>query len=309
MIATLLYMFFNFFFFEHFIISKANQDEAKQHYKSAITYYKIAGLYYKYNHSSNLNKKIFMEISYKIAICELKNNNKEGANKSLRQDLTKIQNKYGIYSKETASFIRQYLIPFYFIDKNLTFVQQEFDNALNIYSKIGYDKNTMADLIRIGGDLYYEKKQYPTAIVLYENAYKTIYKQPQMDYEVFAKIVNRICEYQVQNNNSDTAINLYKNSIETLKNAKPKQNEAIAGMLINLGDLYSKDDSTTLSAINCYEEAIGIIKKLSQYSELKQNINTYLLTLKDLYTKSNQPQKASKIETELTRRKRFSFLY
>lgn len=309
MIATLFYMFFNYFFFETFIISQANTQEAKKEYKSAILYYKIARFYYKHNHATSLNKKIFMEISYKIALCELENKDETESNIGIRRDLAKIQKTYGIYSKETAYFLRKYLIEYYFLANKIPLAQQEFENAVTIYTNIGYDGNTMADLIRIGGDLYNQQKSYETAYVMYENAYNVIIKEPQMDYEVFTEIVNRIAEYQIKQDRSDIAEILYKNSLEVLRNAPYKKNEAIASTLLRLGDLYAKDDNTTIKAVNCYEEAIDIIKKLPRISESRQNINTYLSTLKDLYNKSNQPQKAMKIQDELTARERFPFLY
>jgi len=80
-------------------------------------------------------------------------------------------------------------------------------------------------------------------------------------------------------------------------------------MLINLGDLYSQDDTTTKKAIKCYEHALKSIKELPRSNDYRENIKTYLVTLQNLYNKDGQSYKADEIDIELARQRRFAFIY
>lgn len=308
MIAVLVYLFLNSFFFGQFIIGKANFDEAHKKYPSAIGFYTTAYLYYKINHFSEDNKISYFGLPYKIAICYLKENNKAKSVWSMVEGMNSIQKQYGSYSKENAYFIRKYLIEYYLNNDKPIFAKQEFKNLLLIYKKVGYTDNEMADLIRLSADLNYQQKKYVTAISLYEQAYKASQNKQDIDYNIFSRIVNRICAYKIKIGEAKIALSLYKDSINTLKASGPKQDELTAQMLMTVGDYYSKDDKTTKEAILSYEDAVQVIKKLPNTNYLKQNLNEYLLTLKALYEKDNQTLKAREIDLEIARKRRFSFV-
>jgi len=311
MILTLLYVFVNSFVFERVVIGKANNDEVNNRYEQAIMLYNVANFYYYLNHFSEDNKEIYFEIPYRISMCYLKEGNKDKSVDAMLVGITAIQNQYGIMSRENGYFIRKYLIEYYLSNNNNILAKKEFNNLLTIYKTVGYNDNEMSDMIRLSGDLYYQQHQYETAMSFYEKAYNEISKQNQIDYEVFSKIVTRICTYEVANQRMDDAVAIYKNSIQLLKTSGRKQNELAAIMLIRLGDLYSHDDDNQVSrnAIPYYEEAIALIKKLPNTVFLKQNLKVYLTTLKDLYTKNSQFTNAQQIDAELTKVQRFSFLY
>jgi len=221
--------------------------------------------------------------------------------------MAKIQKQYGFSSTENASFIRKYLIEYYFLNNNLPLAKQSFNNLLTIYKKIGYNQDIMADLTRLAGDLYYQEKNYDTANAFYEKSFDIISKQTKMDYEIYTKIVDKMCDYQVKTDNIENAIQLYNDSILILKDAY-NQNEALAATYIKLGNLYNKDDGKTEDSIQCYEQALNIIKTLPRNSYFRRNINTYYLILKELYNNNGQSFKASEIDVELARRRRFEFL-
>ena len=311
MLLTLFYLFLNSIVFERLLIGKAHNDEANNKYEKAISLYNIAYAYYELNHFSDDNKKIYFEIPYRISMCYLEEGDRERSIEHMLLAITTIQKEYGILSQENGYFIRKYLIEYY-LDNNRNYLaRQEFDNLLIIYKTVGYNNNEMSDIIRLSGDLYYQQNQYDTAMSFYEKAYKEISVQNQIDYDVFSKIVNRICAYEIANQRMDNAVNIYKSSIEILRSSGSKQNELTATMLLSLASLYSnnEDNQVSKNAIPYYEEAIALIKTLPNTDLLKQDLKTYLETLKDLYTKDSQFHNVQLIEAELTKMQRFSFLY
>lgn len=308
MSTILLYSFINFFIFEKVILGKANYDEVHKKCESAIRYYNIAYFYYSINHFSQGNKAIFMKIPYKKAICFIKENKKNEAIKTMVTFLGATQQENGVFSRETADFTRQYLIGFYFYNNNYSLAYKEFNNLITIYRIIGYSNNEMADVLRICADIYYQQKNYDKALDLYQKAYSLISDEKYKDYTIYAKIVNRIASFEVENNADANAIDLYKSSIEILQTSGKQQNELTAEMLVNLAAIYDKDEKSTDKAITCYEEAIEIIKTLPPTSELKQNIRTYLTTLKGLYDlDTKNTAKSREIDAELLKQERFSF--
>lgn len=309
MSLTLLYLFLNNVFFERIILPEANAQQINNKCDTAINLYNFAQVYYAFNHFSEKNKEIYFEISYEKSVCYLNQNKTKESVNTMLEAITSVQKEYGIFSAETAYFIRKYLIEYYLKNDNIPLAKQEFNNLITIYKKIGYTNNIMSDLICLSGDIYYQQKRYSTAMAFYEKAYSVISTQKNIDYEVFAKIVNRICTYEVQKGNSAEAIDIYKKSIEIFKASGKSQNDLTAIMLMDLGNLYKAGDKNLKPAIQCYEEAIALIKKLPKTSYLKQNIKTYYLILKELYSEDGQFHKVSAIDIELARTRRFSFLF
>lgn len=305
-ITILSYMFINSIVFEKVIFNNANNSQVNNKCNKALMLYNVAYFYYGINHFSKTNKDIYFEIPYKMSLCYLKKGDQKNSSVIMLDITNKLQQQYGIYSSELAEFIRKYLAEYYLETNNIPLAQLEFNNLLIIYKKIGYDNNITADLIRLNGDIYYQQKDYDNANICYEKAYSLISAEKDIDYEVFSKIVDRICDYEVEKSNSEEAINIYKSSINVLKNAGTKQPELIAGMLMRQGDLYAQNDQQLKEAINCYKEATGIIKKLPKKTFLRQNIITYLTTLKDLYNRSNLFHEADEVNMEITRQRRFA---
>jgi len=310
MLLTLFYIFVNSFVFERVVMGKAQDDEINRKYDKALSLYNFAGLYYGLNHFSEDNKHIYFEIPYRKSICYMMKGDKRKSIESMLLGMLSVQKQYGVISKETGYFMRKYLIEFYLNNNNLFLARQEFSNLLIIYRAIGYNDNEMSDIIRLSGDLCYEQKQYNTAMEFYEKAYKEIASQRNIDYEIFSKIVNRICDYQITNGRTEDAVNIYTNAIEIIKASGSKQNELAATMLLRLGDLYShaEENSTSKKAIPYYEEAITLIRTLPRVSFLRQNLKEYLTILKELYTKDSQYHKVQLIDADLTKMRRFTFL-
>lgn len=310
MLAASLYVLTNSFIFGFLVIGKANDYQINKNYKNAIFLYNTAYKYYEINHFSEENKEIYMKLPYQIALCHLKNKNKKDSVQSMLVGITSIQRQYGIFSPETAYFMRKYLIEYYLENSNISLARQEFNNLLTIYKNIGYNNGEMASLICLGGDIYYQQKKYDQAIVYYDRAYKIISGLViNIDYEVFSKIVNRVCEYEIYNKKAAKAISIYTSSIQTLRTSIRPKPELTANMLLNLGSIYRAEDYDIKNAIKCYEEAIEIIKKLPKTTYLKQNINQYYEIMKDLYNKDGQYHKLNQINIEMARKRRFSFFY
>lgn len=309
MIGVLLYLFIDILIFRAIIIGKADNYEVNHKTKNAIAFYNIAYPYYKFNHISEENKNIYFELPYKLSTCYLEIYDKSNSVKSMLDGLTSIQGQYGFFSEENSLFMRKYLIKYFLINKKPEIGRVEYNNLLTIYKKIGYNENIVPDLIRLKGDLYYEQGNYDKAMELYEISYNKLISQRNADYEVLTNIVNKLCAYEIKNNNKNNAIDTYNKAIKTLKASGQKQTPFIAEMLINLGDLYAQDDNSTKPAIKCYEEALEIIKKLPRSSYLRENIKTYLITLQGLYNKSGQYNKVDEIDVELARQRRFAFIY
>lgn len=309
MISTLVYLFVNFFVFERLIYGNAQADELNRKYESAIKLYNMAYPYYTINHFSEQNKEIYFKIPYKLSICYLQENQVRKSTEVLFSGFFSIQKEYGFYSHETASFMRKYLIRYYIQSNSLALAEKEFLNLLDIYKKIGCNNDEIADIARIKGDLYYQRKEYETAFGYYKRAYDVIPFNSKTDYEVFAEIINKICNYEIAIGQVDTAIQIYKNSSNLLKNTGDKQSSLNAEMLLKLGDIYKEQSLSIKDSISYYEEAISVIKSLPRSSYLRQNIVNYMDTLKDLYTKDNQFNKADEITVEIARQKRFSFIF
>lgn len=309
MSSTLLYLFVNNFFFSRVINNLANNDELSGKYSNALNLYRFEYLYYSFNHFSNDNKDIFFELPYKKATCYLKTNEKQKSVESMLDGITAIQKQYGIFSKETAYFMRKYLIEYYLDNNKLQLANQEFRNLLTIYKKVGYSDAEMADMIRLSGDLYYEQKKYDEAMEFYRKAYSAISTSAIIDYPVYVKIVTRIADYELHNKNEEIAIQLYQSTIKQLETAGIKQNNLRAGLLIILGDLYDTKPNKIKDSISCYEEVIAIAKKLPNTSYLKQNIDNYYGTLRDFYNRDGQFHKVAEIDVELAKKRRFAFLY
>ena len=309
MFAVIFYLFLNLFVFNRVILAKANSEVNNKNYKSAITYYNIAYFYYSLNHFSDENKEHYIEIPYKKALCFLYLNDKKESTKSMLEGLTLLQVQYGIFSKETAGFIRKYLIPYYLLNNKYKLAVNEFNNLIIIYKNIGYSANDTSDVICLSGDLYYEQKKYDEAMTLYRKAYNNLLKEKNIDFEVFSKIVTRMADYEAENKRVDKAIEIYQEAIGILTAAGKNQNEYKAEILIQLGDLYYEDDKSIKNATECYAQATNIIKTLPLSNELRQNITKYLLILEELYDKNNQPNKADEIEIQIIKKRRFSSLF
>lgn len=309
-IAVLLYSFINSFVFKKIIYKEAESMQAHAKYDSAINLYNTAYFYYRLNHLSEENKELYFGIPYQISLCYLAQKNKPASVETMLKALTAIQTQYGIFSRENSYFIRKYLISYYLENNRVNLAKREFNNLLVIFKNIGYSGNEMSDIIRISGDIYYQQKRYDTAINFYEQAYKSLVAQQEIDYEVFSKIVGRICDYDIINGRQNAAVDMYKSSIQILKTTGKHEDELTAKMLLKLAGLYTSMGNIQMTeAISCYEEAIDIIKKLPKTSYLRQNITQYYITLKGLYNQSNQFHKAEAIDVELARRERFGFLY
>lgn len=306
MSATILWLVLNSFVFGTIINNLSNNASLSGKYPTAIKLYKTEYFYYSMFHFTEDNKEIYFGLPYKIAHCYLKNNQKNESIAAMVTGITKIHSQYGIVSRETAYFVRKYLIEYYLDNEKYALASKQFQSLLYIYKKIGYDEVEMADMIRLCGDLYYAQKQYEQAMDFYRKAYDLVSKQKKIDYDTFVKIVNRVAEYEVLNGKYDVAIDLYSKTATALINSGGKQNEYAANMFLALGSLYAKKPKTK-DAIKCYEEAIVLIKKLPRTTYLRQNLQTHLQTLKDLYNDDGQFHKVDEVEVELARERRFSF--
>jgi len=309
MVAILAYLFTNLFVFQRFILGFAKDGMLRNDYSSAITLYNIAFPYYKINHFSQQNKEIYLNIPYELSTCYLHKNKKTEALESIYKGADATRKEYGTFSNENVTYMRKYLIQYYLENKETTLAEKTFSNLLIIYKKIGCSDEEIADLIRIKGDIYYQQKNYDYAIETYKRAYDASDFNANTDYEIFSKIIGRICDYEIANGKTPEAILTYRKALTVLKDSGERQSELSADMLINLGDIYAKEELTTKDAIICYEKAIEIIKQLPHISPLRQNRQTYMLTLRDLYNKNSQYQKANEIDAELLKQQRFSFLY
>lgn len=309
MIATIFYLFFNSVILERFVLGRAKYEETTNNPKSAIVFYNVAYTYYNINHYSQTNKEIYFDVPYRISLCYLKDGNREKSVQTILDAVTSVQMQYGLFSEETAYFLKKYLIEYYLINNNISLAQQEFNNLLTIYKKIGCDDSIIFDIMCLRGDLYYKQKNYEEAMPYYEKAYNYVRDKKNIDYDVLVRIVDKICENKINQKEPDSAISIYQDTINLLKNSGGKQSDLTAGILIELGDLYAQEDTKTKEAIKCYEEAIQIIKKLPKSFYLKQNITAYFNILKELYNKDGQFNKASDLDLELARRRRFSFFY
>lgn len=308
MILILVYIFLNSFLFPRVINSQANNYEISNKYTKAIDLYDFEYQYYSLFHFSQENKDIYFEIPYKKAICYLKTNQKQKSIESMLQGITTIQRQYGIFSRETASFMRKYLIEYYLENNNYRLASQEFDNLVVIYKTIGYNDIEMADMVRLSGDLYYAQKKYDVAMDFYKKAYNMLSKEQNIDYGIFTKIVERITKYEIANKDDDIAIEVYQSSISLLQASGKKQNQLTSSLLLQLGDYYSQNDKTK-KAIRCYEKAIELIKTLPRNNYERQNKKVYMLTLKDLYNKDGQFHKVAEIDEEFTKEQRFPLFY
>lgn len=308
LVGILLYAFLNGIIINRIILGKAYSEQIKKNYKSAITYYNLAYSYFKIDHYSKDNQKMYFEIPYRIAICYLGENDRQNAIKTMLDEVVSIQGDYGLFSRDSAYFIRKYLIDFYLVNNCSFLANREFNNLLFIYKSIGYDDNAMTDVDRLMGDLYYQQKDYDNAMISYQKAFDSFAKQKEIDYEIFAKMVSRMGDYDVRQKQNDTAINLYKKALTVFENTSGGNTEEAAELLLKLGDLYAQKDGEVKNAIKCYEEAIGIIKGLWGATYNKQNLVQYLTTLKGLYDQDNQYTKSREVDIELARIRRFSFV-
>lgn len=307
-VFILLYSAFNNGFVNSILINKANNDSLNKNYKNAIKTYTMAYMYYDLNHISYQNKKMYLDLPYKISMCYLAEGDRQKALNVMLRSLSLIQTKFGIYSREHAYFLRKYLINYFLQSNNITLAKNGFTNLYLIYKKIGCSNDEKVDLIRLTGDFYYYQKDYDDAIANYLEAYDLISGQEYIDYEIFASMVNKIFDYEIERQNTNYAVDLYKKSIVLIKSGGKENVDFLLGMLIKLGDFYISQGATT-EAINYYEQVISIIKKLPQNDYYRQRAVTYLKTLKDLYTTTRQYQKANYVDSEIIKEQRFSFLF
>lgn len=291
------YVFLNSFFIEKVLINNADYYKINNKYKNALIIYTPLYYYYKVNHFSDKNLNNYWQIIYKITLCYYAQNDIKKADNVLFHANTEIQNQYGMYSKYTAEFIRKYLLEYLLLTNRTELAQQEFNNLLTIYKKIGYSNNIMYDLTRLSGDIYYQGGKYDEAIAMYEKAYNTIPFQKNVDYEIFAKTVNRICEYEIKKGNTYQALEIYSDSIEILKNISNKKQELTADMLIKFASLNAQNETSIDLAITAYKDAINIINTLPATNYLRQNLTVYkteLQKLQILSNKNNQTQETNK---------------
>lgn len=306
--GILLYAFINGVVINKYLLGKAYSEQIKKNYSSAISYYNLAYSYFKMDHYSKENQKMYFEIPYKIASCYLARNDRQNAIKTMLDEVVTIQGDYGLFSKDYAFFIRKYLIDFYLINNCVTLANREFNNLLFIYKSIGYDENSLADIDRLLGDLYYQQKDYDNAMISYQKSFNEYSKLISIDCEIFTRMVSRMGSFFNSQKQTDLSIKLYKKALDIMKTMGASNTEYYADTLLKLGDLYAQENNKVKDAIKCYEEGISIIKGLWSATYNKQNLVQYLTMLKGLYDQDNQYTKSRAIELELARMRRFSFV-
>lgn len=306
--SVLAYLFINSFLFSTVVVGIANANKFSHDYKGAISLYNFAGGYYKLNHFSDNNKDIYFSIPYNKAVCYWEEDNKQDSVKSMLEGITSIQTQYGIFSVETAYFIRKYLIDFYLFCGSERLAEQEFNNLLTIYKKVGYTTNDLADLVRLSGDLNYQRGHYAKAMDSYKRSYNALIKGDDVDYDVFVKVVKRISTYDAQNGKPEVAESILKSSIETLKNSGKAQRTLTAELYLYYGDLLASQGNFK-SAETAYEGAIEIIKKLPESNYLKQNLTDIYLKLKNFYNETGAYNKAEDVDIQIARKRRFSIWF
>lgn len=299
----LLYTLVNSFYYPKVIIENARSEQFSQKYASAISIYDNANKYYNMNHFSEDNKKIYFGIPYQKAACFLGDKNMQASIRSMSDGVTSIQVQYGTFSPEFAYFIRKYLIPYYLEFGNVKLATKEFDNLLLIYKNISYSDAELADVARLSGDLYYENKQYDIAMQFYKKAYNALIQSKKADYEAFSQIVDRIVQYDIQDGRIELAFEVYRTSIDVLRNSGADQRELTAIMLVKYGDLCLGQNQLP-PAIKSYEEAVELIKALPRLNYMHKNLNFYLSILQKLYTDNGQFSKASEMEYEIAHPKK-----
>lgn len=307
-LSFVLCYFIDAFVFGEIIVNQAYNDFTSKKCDNAINLYDVAYKYYTVANFSADDKEMFMEIPYNKAICYIHEHKKEKAIQSMLNGLVAIQSKYGVFSRENATFIRKYLIAFYLDNGQTKLAETEFNNLMTIYKNIGYDNYEMADMIRISGDLFYAQKNYDVAIQFYTKAYNIISKQHQIDYDIFKNIVERIATYEAANKRNTVAMNIYESSIQTILANGKEGYESAALLLINQAKLYEQLGETK-PAVAAYEKAIDLIVKLPSTNYLKRDIKEYWLALRALYTNNGDFSKADDIDVKISRHERFPFLY
>lgn len=306
--GILLYAFLNGIVINKFILGKAYSEQIKKNYSSAISYYNLAYSYFKIDHYSKENQKMYFEIPYRIALCYLAKNDKQNAIKTMLDEVVTVQGDYGLFSRDSAFFVRKYLIDFYLINNCIGLANREFNNLLFIYKSIGYDDSSLADVDRLLGDLYYQQKDYDNAMISYQKAFESYSKLISIDYEIYVRMVSRMGDYFNKQKQTDLSVKLYQKALELISSTGGENTEYNADLLLKLGDIYIQQDNKVKDAIKCYEQAISIIKGLWGATYNKQNLIQYLTTLKGLYDQDNQYTKSRAVELELARMRRFSFV-
>ncbi len=198
-----------------------------------------------------------------------------------------IQWQYGFYSKENAYFIKNYLIDFFIQNGNINLAKTAFRNLVAIDKKIGYDYSELADVTRITGDIYFAQGKIELALTFYNNAYNIISKEKNPDLKILMTITNKICENELKLQMIENVIEIYKHSIKIVRESPQKQETILVNLLINLGNIYSKSDDTMQNALDCYNEAILISKKLSIATTPRQNLENYISSYKKIKVKND----------------------
>lgn len=308
LVILALYFAINSFVFPVLVMGSANAEKQAGNCEKAIGIYNIAQFYYKFNHFSDENQRAYFEIPYQKAVCYLKMNKQQESLSSILGGMTTIQVQYGIFAPETAYFMRKYLIDYYIKLGNLKLATQEYNSLLVIYKKIGYSYSELADMIRLSGDLHYQRGNYDLAIEFYKKAYNAMQKGRISDYEIFYNIVTRIANYETANKNYDITKKIYTTGINSLLNSGKENRSLTASMYLQYGDFLAQQKNTK-EAIISYENAIELIQKLPARDNLKRSLGTYLLTLKELYNEGGRFDKVREIDLKIARKRRFSFYF
>lgn len=306
MSLTAIYLFINFFIFENLILSSAIKNEMSGNCKKAIFAYNLAYPYYKIYHTSKRSKELYLKIPYSLSLCYLKENDKLKSARAISNGLVSIKKEYGVFSIENADYVRKYLIQYHLERNDIKSAEKELENLILIYKNVGGKKDEVADIARIKGDIYYEKKDYITAMQYYKKAYKFIDFGVNTDYETVSKITKKLCLFEIQNQRNAEAITIYKQTKKSFEDYAKDHTELYAQMLIDLAELQRKEDLDVKEATLNYETAISITKTLPKCSYLRQNLLKHMEILKELYVKGNQHAKANELGVEILKMRRFS---
>ena len=305
-LGAIAYYSINTLLFKNYFVGNAFTDKLEGNYQESISYYDKAQWYYDINHFSEDNKDIYFKIPYEKAVCYLKLNQPKKSISTMVSALTAIENEYGVYSEEMAHFIRKYLIEFYLQSDDVNLAYQEFKNLLDVYKHIGFSDPELADIMRLSGDIYYQKGQIDEAIELYQKAYKSAALIKQMDYDVFFNIVDRVTDYMDKELKNQQLEDIFKQSINVFTTAEPPKKEMAAAMLLKYGDYLAKHDHKK-EAVDKYYDALMYIRHLPRSSYLQKHSAEYIKSLKQLYDDIGQFHKVRQLDIEMAKKRRFSF--
>lgn len=243
----------------------ANCQKAIDMYEHTIKYLKLTDFI-------KANKKKYIAVQHRIALCYLELEKYEQAESAIKEGMYLMMDTYGLKSEEYAHYLCRHVVDYYIKKDDYKQAKDYLNLAEYIYLKNDVEGLEFAFVNKLNGDLYAAVGRQDVADKYYLNALRLAEKVAgNVDLDELIQIYDANAQLCIKNKDLKQAVILYtklKDRISKMTNKKEK----IALIDWKLGNAY-KQSGDYESALMFYNVSYDVVEKMPSYYSIKQQIN------------------------------------